>query len=265
METAVTAAPPITDQNVYPLEVPNQPADPAGMNGCTPDGWRDQSAGLNVARWARGYLQFTVAAAGDPMILAAGVGVFTLFSKGIGESSSDANGLVYGENLDDTDTNCFTKGALCENNNVFAMRGMEICIQEPLFAATTAANQPRNYAAFLDAYIKKINRILLDAVTFDMKYGNGKNIEYQLGTLAEFPGSTGASGDVVRNGRSDVVLYTPLRGLNDTGGPEDNDKMRLIANVPQVVQIGNITATPTLAGNIFVPIKVRIYGTPKSQ
>ena len=104
METAVTAPAPITDQNVYPLEVPNQPADPAGMNGCTPDGWRDQSAGLNVARWARGYLQFTVAADADPMILAAGVGVFTLFSKGIGESSSDANGLVYGENLDDTDT-----------------------------------------------------------------------------------------------------------------------------------------------------------------
>jgi hypothetical protein len=267
MEPAVVAPAPITDQNVYPLDTPNQPADPEAGGACLPDGWRDQQSGLQLIRFARGYLVFNCAGAAADLILSASESpAFKLFTKGIGQSSTDANAQFFGENLDSTDTNCYDDGALCENNDVFEMQGIECVIQEPVFVANAdTTNAVREYPNWLSYYHDRIVRTVLDQVTFDLKFGNGKNIDYELGPLAEWPGSTGPSGTVARNGTSNVTVYTPLRGRLDTGGPNDNDKMRLFVNVPQECQIGSDSAHPTVECAVVVPVKVRIYGSPRSK
>ncbi len=212
-----------------------------------------QSDVLQTRRFSVGHFRFTNAAG----ILTAAAQTLRLFSKGVGESGSDAQ--VDG-NLTDADTDAYSEGALVTGaGEHFRALALHLTFGAPFIRdATGAARESREW---MDGYRAEMQRRLMDDVAASVEHGEGQQ-PYKLGVVAMYPSQSGAaSSDTFSQIGSPLAgAVIPFRAVLKGGAKSTSARLRVVLAIPTGRSIILGVRGTAADADTVVPVRAELLG-----
>ena len=148
-------------------------------------------------RYSTAALRFTRdAITGHLSIATGGPATFRLFGAGVGEDGSTMgmSGVAPDLALTETETDALEKGALVESGMLFRAVGFAITLGAPWVTGVATNMAPRQYPAWLEEYVPRLQRAVSDGGSFEFTHGQ-QACRYNLGRPS-FYGSSSSVAEV---------------------------------------------------------------------